>query len=388
MLKIKILPEFDEQSFENLENNIPYLSENIISFSIDKKNKQINIETKEVSLEPKVEAQVIQLINKLKPIRSFETKTYFDHLTQEVPCHEDIFKKLINKKDIYEISPGLYSISGLPMQMMESFELQIKKLAKTFAARETLYPISTRVDDLKKAHFFKRTPQHANFISLLSEGSENISDFAKMIETADAKEIYSHFETPTHICRSAICSNSYPSYKNKVFAENETIALTTVGRAFRNESKNVTSLERLHEFSMREIIFLGDKDYVAKSLQKCTDWFKNFMLESNLKGVIKTAGDAFYADNLQALQFYQMAEQSKLEFRLVNPFSGREISCGSINSHGNHFSKSYDMKLSSGGFAFSGCVGFGYERTIFLVLSQYGLNPQAWPKFLQKFFGL
>jgi len=63
------------------------------------------------------------------------------------------------------------------------------------------------------------------------------------------------------------------------------------------------------------------------------------------------------------------------------------VSVGSLNNHGAHFSKAYNIRLANEQFATTGCVGFGYERLIFLVLSQFGLDERAWPTALREFWG-
>jgi seryl-tRNA synthetase len=223
----------------------------------------------------------------------------------------------------------------------------------------------------------------------LSSDADQILDFSNHI--GDGKpnpKLLTYLDPPQQMCRSAICLSSYPQFAGKTLATSDYETWTTFGKAFRNEASNVTSLERLYEFSMREIIYFGDRDFVAQRLTACLDWFKTIMSEWNLCGNIQTANDPFFAEKIQALQFYQLAEQSKFEIRWWNPTSGNNVSVGSINNHGNHFSKAYKIRLSDGQFATTGCVGFGFERLIFLFLSQFGLNPQIWPSAAKDFWDI
>lgn len=188
------------------------------------------------------------------------------------------------------------------------------------------------------------------------------------------------------MCRSAVCLNSYPTMRDKVFKDNESVILTAEGRVFRHEYKKVNSLERLYEFSCREIIYLGKTDFVKARLKECEQWFINFLNQYNLHGVIKSATDPFFMENARNLQFYQAAEDSKYEIRALNPFTDTEVSIGSLNYHGNHFSKSYNITFSNGENVSSGCVGFGLERTVFTVIAQYGTDLNLWLKDLKEFF--
>jgi len=159
-----------------------------------------------------------------------------------------------------------------------------------------------------------------------------------------------------------------------------------IGRIFRNEGSNVTTLERLHEYSMREIIFMGRSEFVLSGLGACLAWCRDYLEEFELQGTIQAASDPFFADNLAALQCFQRSEQSKSEFRLAIPFSGKSISVASMNNHGEHFSKSYNIRFANGRFIHSGCFGAGYERIIFATLSQYGYEESEWPEKLRGFY--
>jgi hypothetical protein len=66
--------------------------------------------------------------------------------------------------------------------------------------------------------------------------------------------------------------------------------------------------------------------------------------------------------------------QSKYEFQAKLPFKNSTISIGSINNHGEIFYDRFEIKSGNPGLRFSGCVGWGYERILFAILAQKGVD--------------
>lgn len=383
----------DDADYENLQNSLPYCSQEISFYEISRETNSVLIRVASSDQVENVTNKVNELLNKLKPaIHENMTRTIFDNLSVSPPCKEDVYPILLKNGDVFCHAPGIYSLHRKLRQMFERLETHVRKFASTQKAEEVIYPVSIPIATLVKSNFFSAYPHFANFISTLKEDVDNISEFSKKAasDSKDNKAVtldfLGHLNVPKNMCRSAGCLHSYPSFENKVFKDNETVCLTMMGRMFRNESRNASGLERLNEYSMRELIYFGSNEYVQSSLALSINWFKEFMISFGIKGVIQSANDPFFADNLATLQYFQRSQQTKLEARFYNPSTTNMISVGSINFHGSHFSKSYNIRFNNGNPIATGCVGFGYERLIFLILAQYGYNEDSWPKALREFF--
>ncbi|MBC7713351.1 MAG: hypothetical protein H7177_08430 [Rhizobacter sp.] len=387
VLSIKLTSPLDEHAKESMDNNLPYLSSSILSYQIT--SDSIILEVKNDTDLAALEQSVHDLLKKVKPLKSIPVKVLFDQSQANFQEKGDVFSELVSKGDVIILQEGFVALKGLPLHMFMVLDNHLTKFAKTQQAEPILLPVTVHFDDLMPAHYFQRTPQHANFISPLEEEAKNISDFSKLVDGKNVDNSVSlkpYLKEPKCICRSAVCLNCYPTLRNRVFKNDESLVYTAEGRVFRHEYKKVTSLERLFEFSCREIIYFGSKDFVKTKLAECETWFKNFLTEFKLNSSIKAASDPFFQENARALQFYQVAEDSKFEIRVLNPFSGNDVSIGSMNFHGFHFSKAFNITFANKDFVFSGCVGFGLERTIFTVLAQYGVDSKKWPENLRKFF--
>ena len=169
------------------------------------------------------------------------------------------------RKELYQHGPGLFSFSGTFLKLCRKLDERVQEFAATQSAREVVLPVTTSLKSLQEGDFFRRTPQFAQFICKLSADADKILDFANHVgEDQGCTKLLSFLDSPQYMCRSAICLSSYPQFSGRVLAPAEYETWTTFGKAFRNEAFNVISLERLHEFSMREIIYFGDREYVLR----------------------------------------------------------------------------------------------------------------------------
>ncbi len=378
------------QGAENITSTIPFVDSSIVRARIDLTTNQVFVELRPPFDEKAVREKLDSFFLKHRPIRQSDlSKVAYDRSGQTKPYCEDVFNQLIERGDLYEHTPGIFSLSGAFLQLYQALDSRIREFASEQHAKEVILPITTSLKTLNQADFFKRTPQFAQFMCTLKPGLDSILDFSSKVTVKDCDlNVVNYLENPENMCRSAICLSSYPQFAGKQLAPADYVSWTTFGKAFRNEASNVNSLERLYEFSMREIIYFGDREFVAKRLNECMQWFIEKMEEWDLNGMIQTANDPFFAERIQALQFYQLAEQSKYEIRWLNPWSQSTVSVGSINNHGSHFSKAYQIRLADGNFATTGCVGFGYERLLFLLLSQHGIDEARWPQSMKAFFAI
>ncbi len=376
-----------EADLDNLQNLLGYVSEDVLSFRIDRAAGQVELSVRETADRQVIEEKVAQLVRKVRPLRKVQDAAHVaDRLAETAPCRDDVFRQLVEKREVIEHAPGVFSLHGKLQRMFRRLDESLRNYALEQGAEEVTYPVTISLGTLQKSKFFSHYPQFANFISVLESDTDNISAAAKKLSSAEALDFLEHLKRPTCMCRSAGCLHAYPSYEGQVFAPGQTVAITMIGRMFRNEAANIHSLERLHEYSMREIIYLGSPEFVRARLAGCIEWCKAYLLRFEMQGVIQTANDPFFADNLAALQFFQRSEQSKYEFRLINPTTANAVSVASVNMHAEHFSKAHDIKFPGGDYIQTGCFGVGFERILFLTLAQFGYDEAGWPEALREFY--
>ena len=93
---------------------------------------------------------------------------------------------------------------------------------------------------------------------------------------------------------------------------------------------------------------------------------------------IAPASDPFYAPTARGRMLLQRVKGLKTEL-LLDIGAGRTIAAASFNDHERFFGECFDIRLSSGDHASSGCVAFGLERWLLAFMVAHGPDPAGWP---------
>jgi seryl-tRNA synthetase len=133
------------------------------------------------------------------------------------------------------------------------------------------------------------------------------------------------------------------------------------------------------DFSMREIIFVGTAEHVLEKREQARKRVEALLGEIGLAYKVESANDPFFAGEFRKQAAFQNAFQLKYEIRANLPFKEVNLAVGSYNYHQNFFGRSLNISLADGSHAHTSCIAFGLERLAFAFLSQFGLDPRAWP---------
>ncbi|MFL5483526.1 MAG: hypothetical protein ACJ8AK_15195 [Gemmatimonadaceae bacterium] len=178
----------------------------------------------------------------------------------------------------------------------------------------------------------------------------------------------------------AVCYHHYPTLSDCTVTASGSM-VTALGRCFRNEfeEQSPTAVERLREFTMREIITVGTPQTVemvrGELMMRVHAWTK----ELGLDGAIEIANDPFFTAESRGRMLMQQILPLKYELRLRASDDGRTIAAASFNNHHDHFGKAFRIKLDSGQPANTGCVAFGWERWVIAIVNQHGADERNWP---------
>ena len=153
-----------------------------------------------------------------------------------------------------------------------------------------------------------------------------------------------------------------------------------MNKVFRNEFSSNKSLDRLMTFTVRDIMFVGDKNFVSKTKIKIINDLIKFFNLTNLSFSIESADDPFFSGKISK-KLFQQSYELKYEILVYIPHLNKKIAVGSINNHLDTFGKSLNIKTKKN-FIHSGCMGIGFERLVFALYSQHGTNLKKWPKTL------
>jgi seryl-tRNA synthetase len=262
--------------------------------------------------------------------------------------------ELIAKRELELTSQGSLLLRGAVADLRDRFDATVCDWAHELGATGLTFPDDISLSSLDRAGFLSAFPEK---LVCNEEGARS----------------------------PAVCYHHYPTLSDCTVTASGSI-VTALGRCFRNEfdEQSPTAVERLREFTMREIITVGTPQLVERVrrdlMMRVDAWTKQLGLD----GFIETATDPFFTAESRGRLLMQQMLPLKYELRLRANRDGRTIAAASFNNHHDHFGKAFRIKLESGQSANTGCVAFGWERWVIAFVNQHGANERNWPLSVRK----
>ncbi|MBM7776556.1 seryl-tRNA synthetase [Actinokineospora baliensis] len=246
-------------------------------------------------------------------------------------------------------------------------------------SREFRYPTLLPTSVLDRFGYFGSFPQFAMFVTRLHNDIDVYNGFVDRYRDGGRlpDDLFAQCEDKTYCLPPTMCYHTYHQYTGRRLPSE--MVVTSRGKSFRYESRYHTSMERLWDFTIREIVFLGGEDFATGCRNAVMARAYALLEELELAGHCEVANDHFFgnADTAGKILSQRMME---LKFELRVPVAAdRDIAVGSFNLHGQFFGESFDITGPAGGPTASGCVGFGLERLAYAFLCQHGADPAGWP---------
>ncbi|GLW21373.1 hypothetical protein DI270_032980 [Microbispora triticiradicis] len=175
-----------------------------------------------------------------------------------------------------------------------------------------------------------------------------------------------HLGLPT-----ATCFGAYLYYRDRTVPADTLVTL--VNRCFRGES-HFDGLRRLLTFQMREIVAIGSYEHTQDVIARYRTQIEELLGALSLDVTVEAASDPFFQrDGARAL--LQRMQPVKYEFQVD------DLAIASVNTHRNFFGERCRIGLEpDGGTAFTGCVAFGLERWVSVLVGRYGSAGRAHEK--------
>ncbi|MBS0331334.1 MAG: hypothetical protein JSS35_01075 [Proteobacteria bacterium] len=149
-------------------------------------------------------------------------------------------------------------------------------------------------------------------------------------------------------------------------------------------------LSRLQTFRMREIVFFGTSEFVVEHRDWWIEAFARMLRDWKARFRFVAATDPFFLASSAQKRAYQSMRKLKYECQLHIPHTDQWVAVASFNNHEASLTDAYGLREDAGegpSRTHSGCVGFGYDRLVYALLCQFGLDSSRWPKALGDFFG-
>jgi seryl-tRNA synthetase len=383
-LLLEIEPEVAIPEFltGEIQSKLAYADEHILAAQV--KSDHITLKTN-----PLASSQIqADLVNKVQRIVTSMAKGAInpkiqileDHLDRPVPYDQDPLQELIQTGEISQESDGIYTLGPLLTRLISYFESQFIALADTFSATPYRFPTLIPARYLERVNYFKAFPHSLSFATHLREDLDAIDRFAQqaVCEHEELRAPTDSFAPIRALLSPAVCYHLYFSLADKPLPQGKAVA-TAVGNCFRYEAINLVSLERMWNFTMREVIFVGPKDFVLENREVARQRMSRVLERIGLAYSVESANDPFFIGEFRKQAAFQSAFQLKFEIRASLPFKHATLAVGSYNYHQDFFGRNLNISLPDGSPAHTGCVAFGLERIAFAFLAQFGLDPLGWP---------
>lgn len=297
--------------------------------------------------------------------------------------------ELERRREVIATDPGFYSFQGDFLRVFQALNAKVLGFAKAMGAIEQEHPVVWPMRLFKMIDYFHEFPQQMILCAPVKDDFASRSAFSKRYgrgEGFDAVEMDDLIADGRYGLQPAVCDCCY--YVLEGATDHRDTCYTTYNKVFRNERSATRQLDRLTNFSVRDIMFVGREAFVLEAREKLIEMLAGFLVGLQLQAKIETANDPFFANESAMKSVFQNAHKLKYELLARIPHLNRDIAVGSINLHTDFFGKAFNIKLRDGGVAHSGCIGVGMERMAYALHCQHGPALAEWPKGVMEYLNL
>lgn len=302
----------------------------------------------------------------------------------------DPYDALVERGWVTPVFQGQVVLRGPALDLVEFFDAaSLERIAWPMGASPEYYPSGISCEALAKTAHFSSFPEHIQFVSHLTPDVEVIDGFTTRYRDggsiAAAGADADVYDLPALVMNPSVCYHCYNALAGQT-VERPGRVVTARSRCQRYEAGNHATLRRLMDFSMREVIFLGEPNFVldtrAETLRRLEEMFTRWDIACRLE----SSNDPFFTDDFATKAAFQRHQDLKYELRADLPFAGGgSVAVASSNYHSVTFGRAFGIKAGPRP-ACTGCLGFGLERLMYVVFAQFGLEPEGWPAGLREDF--
>jgi len=300
---------------------------------------------------------------------------------------------LQERGEVVVTAAGQVSLSGLALDVLRAVDHSTLQWARSLGATERRYPSLIDLGVLERAGQVASFPQHLTLVCHPEQVRHpeqachpERSEGPPIPASEPVAPSNSQIPASRHALSPAVCYHTYPEWQGRTVGSDAAV-LTAQGRCYRFEDGSHVPLERLWDFTMREIIVLGSREQVENVRQALMRQVSDLITTLDLDGRIEPARDPFFTAGDEGRRLMQQAGALKYELLLTVDGDGRAIAAASFNHHHDFFGTRFDISLAAGGPAHSGCVAFGLERWVLAVLAQHGVDERTWPAAARAWLG-
>jgi seryl-tRNA synthetase len=241
---------------------------------------------------------------------------------------------------------------GDDLRRLEELDAKFSAMAKNLGAQEIYIPILVTNDTLEKCGYMASFPQQLIAATPIQK-DEWESRATSGIVNGTRIDSASHFLTP------AACVNIYPLLSLAGVRHNSLVTART--RVFRNEGTCANGVTRLWDFTVREIVAVGDSEFVSRITTTLADQACAIAKRISPKARVIDAEDPFYPTKQNTMKA-RIQKANRLKRELTVNIGNEDVALASFNLHNDHFSRAFN--IGHAGITVTACAGFGLERWV------------------------
>jgi seryl-tRNA synthetase len=387
MIAVIDLPrQIDPELAADIEKESVFVSPFLSALRVTDGRTAVELEIADGARDAEVKGKVERFLEAmLKRVHRFEPKVFLRHERRDPGAlATDVNRELERRGWLFSYGRGQIALSGPALALAELIDAKAAALyARHFGAEPRSYPAFVDADILHRCGYFDSHPNALSFVGHMVEDFDALEQFRQANSCAEGALMpdAEHLHLPGLCLNPAACFPCYPTLEGHTIGD-KGAAFSWKGRVFRYESRNIVGLDRLWEFNVRELVFVGSGAHVAECRQRVLPVVGELATIFDLECRVETASDPFFATVSAARTFWQRSQDVKNEIILtIDPGPDgrqREIAGGSINLHGKFFGTRFAIATTDGTAA-TACVGLGIERWVLAAFSQHGFDPERWP---------
>jgi seryl-tRNA synthetase len=277
--------------------------------------------------------------------------------------------------------PGVYGKNAVFEDVMERFDAYTSRVAANDGARALRFPPLLPRTHFERSGYLKSFPHLAGAVTSFMGTDRDHQQLLRMLE---AGETWTQNFGPTEVVLTpAACYPIYPTLSDQTLAETQLFDVFSA--CFRHEPSDDPA--RLQWFRQREFVRVGTPDDVRAHRDLWLERGLEMLRAVELPVNSDVANDPFFGRAGKMLAVNQ--RDQALKFELLVPITSHEkptalVSC---NYHEDHFGHAFNIRLASGSYAHTACVGFGMERIALALFKWHGFDVAAWPSGVRKTLG-
>ena len=265
---------------------------------------------------------------------------------------------------------GQSGLTGALLDRFDALDAMFVRFAESWSASRVAFPPLISARELQKIAYFESFPQLFTAAAGLEPSDENLKAFTGGAMLHDGALQLTQLAPVRDILAPAACYPIYIANQNRELSERE--IFTVRSTCYRREKEH-RPLQRQWAFTMREVVCVGTGEEVRAFLESSRESLDVLFAQLSLDVTWEIATDPFFDPrNPQSLM------------QRVDPVK-REMTCGglaigSINYHRHHFGDAFAIRRGNETIE-SGCVAFGLERWLHVLLVKHGTDYARWPPF-------